>query len=328
MACEAEEAALRDGLDSAMTDTDFTLLLRCEPGGDFVHSVGDSAATKIYESASTSKWVTAATILRLVDKGVLDLSDHPQKYISFWTSDASSPLSKITLAQLLSFTSGLEEDALCTNLPNRPFEACVETIYDNNLASPVEPGVGFFYTNSHLQVAGLMAIKASGKTTWSEVFDEFKTETGLFPNGIYDLPSEMNPRLAGGMHWRGDEYLDFLEAFYSGDLLSGGLQTQVLQDHTVGIEIRKSPALENIGQDWHYGFGFWLECASPTYDCAGINRVSSPGAYGAYPYIDYSTSCVGMLARQGELASYPEGKKLLDSVQPQINAWTACTADM
>ena len=222
----------------------------------------------------------------------------------------------------------MEVDAPCTSLPGRPFEACVEIIYNNNLASPVEPGTGFFYTNTHLQVAGLMAIKASGKASWGEVFEGFQAETGLFPNGIYDLPSEQNPRLAGGMHWRGDEYLDFLEAFYSGELLSESLQRQVLQDHTVGVEIRKSPALENIGQDWHYGFGFWLECASATYDCSGISRVSSPGAYGAYPYIDYTTSCVGMLARQGDLASYPEGKKLLDSVQPQIDAWTACTSGM
>jgi hypothetical protein len=322
--CVTEELALIASLDAATTDTDFTLLMRCDGGGEFSHSIGGSTATKDYESASTSKWVTAAVILRLVDKGILSLSDQPQDYISFWTSDAASPLSRITLDQLLSFTSGLEDESVCSNLAGRDYEACVETIYDINFGAPVEPGTGFFYANTHLQVAGLMAMKATGKSTWGEVFADFQTETGLFPNGIYDLPSEQNPRVAGGMHWRADEYLDFLEAFYRGDLLSSGLQDMVVADHTAGAETKYSPALEGVGQDWHYGFGFWLECASTSYNCTGISRISSPGAYGAYPYIDYEAACVGMLAREGALASYTEGKKLVDSVQNEIDAWTAC----
>ncbi|MDP6981117.1 MAG: hypothetical protein QF570_21355 [Myxococcota bacterium] len=94
--------------------------------------------------------------------------DNPQDYIGFWTNDGASPLSSITLAQLLSFTSGLEEQALCQNLGAANFANCVETIYDNNLASPVTPGSEFHYGSSHLQVAGLMAVLA----TFEELADE------------------------------------------------------------------------------------------------------------------------------------------------------------
>ena len=44
-----------------------------------------------------------------------------------------------------------------------------------------------------------------------------------------------------------------------------------------------SPVLDARGQDWHYGYGAWIECTA-TYDCDETTRISSPGAYGAYPF--------------------------------------------
>jgi hypothetical protein len=82
--------------------------------------------------------------------------------------------------------------------------------------------------------------------------------------------------------------------------------------------------LENIGEDWHYSFGFWLECQSSTFDCDGVGRISSPGAYGAYPFIDYELGYVGILAREGALGSYPEGKRVLDSVETELRDWVNC----
>ena len=322
--CEVATLALTTALDEVVTDTDFTLLLRDSQGRSFGHSIGTSSPETLYESASTSKWVTAITILRLVDAGVMSLSDRPQDYLPFWTSDAASPLSRITLADLLSFTSGLEETALCTNLGAANFGNCVETIYDANLASPVEPGTAFYYESSHMQVAGLMAIRAAELAGWAEVFSEFQSSTELFATALYDLPSVANPRLAGGMHWRATEYLEFLDAFFHDELLSAQLKTTVLADHTSSVEIRYSPALENIGEDWHYSFGFWLECQSSTFDCEGVRRISSPGAYGAYPFIDYGLGYVGILAREGALGSYPEGKRVLDTVETELRDWVNC----
>ena len=319
----AVAAALAAALDAVDTDVDFTLLLRDSAGRDFSHSIGASTAETLYESASTSKWVAAATILALVDQGVLAVDDNPQDYIPFWTEEAASPLASITLAQLLSFTSGLENAPLCLNLAGADFANCVETVHDNNYASPVAPGTGFYYASSHLQVAGLMAVNAAAKASWSEVFADFKAATGLFPSGVFDLPSASNPRLAGGMHWRADEYLDFLAAFYHDQILSAALKTQLLVDHIAGLTIVESPATA-IGQEWHYGWGFWLECASATYDCPGITRISSPGAYGAYPFIDYEHAYFGILARQGALGSFPDGLSVFAAVRAEVEAWAAC----
>jgi CubicO group peptidase (beta-lactamase class C family) len=324
--CDDTEASasLRAALNAVTTDVDFTLLLRDSNGRNFSHSIGVSTANTNYESASTSKWVTAMTILRLVDTGVLSLADNPQDYIPFWTTDSQSPLSKITLAELLSFTSGLEMDAaVCTSLPNAQFATCVENIHDSNLASPIEPGTGFYYSGSHMQVAGLMAVNATGKA-WSELFADFKAATSLFPSGVFDLPSEGNPRLAGGMHWKASEYLEFLDASYHNQLLSVFLKSVTVADHTAAVEIKNSPALTGLGEDWHYAYGFWLECPSASYDCTGISRISSPGAYGAYPFMDYSQRYFGILARQGALGTYPEGKAIIEAVQAEIEEWAAC----
>jgi CubicO group peptidase (beta-lactamase class C family) len=267
--------------------------------------------------------VAATTILTLVDQGVLALDDQPQDFISFWTTDPGSPLSRITLADLLSFTSGLESAPLCMNLPGADFASCVETIHDDNFASPVEPGSGFYYSGSHLQVAGLMAIQAAEATGFGDLFTAFQNATGLFANGIFDLPSTTNPRLAGGMHWRADEYLEFLDDFYHGELFSTSLAAEIVADHVAEIPIVYSPA-DAIDQEWHYGFGFWIECASATFDCTDITRISSPGAYGAYPFIDYQLGYVGILARQGPLGSFRDGWQLFDEVRAEVEAWVTC----
>ncbi len=323
-ACTLASEALASALDEVSTDTDFVLRLRTLAGREFAHSVGTASATASVESASTSKWVTAAIILSLVERGELALDAPPQEYIEFWTSDPVDPLSRVTLAQLLSFTSGLEEAAFCSNLGAADFETCIESNYEANLVEPVEPGTAFYYGSTHMQVAGLMAMRAVGASTWGEVFTEFQSRTGLFGASRYDLPSESNPRLAGGMHWTANDYLDFLDDFAHGRLLSAALQSSMIADNTRDVAIRYSPALEGVEEDWHYGLGLWLECPSATFDCASITRVSSPGAYGAYPFLDFEEEYYGILARQGDLGTFAEGKAVLDAVAQETQAWARC----
>ena len=91
-----------------------------------------------------------------------------------------------------------------------------------------------------------------------------------------------------------------------------------------------SPVLAATGQDWAYGFGNWLECASAlgpnTFNCGPEHRNSSPGAYGAYPFIDFDHQYVGMLARQGGLGTFREGLALFDGIADDAARWAdACT---
>ncbi len=255
----------------------------------------------------------------------MSLADNPQGYLDFWPDSGWS--SEIELAHLLNFTSGLVEVPFCTNLANSDFEGCVETILDSNLDQPQSPGTEFYYGSSHMQVAGLMAIEALGVDSWSEVFDYFRDATGLFPQSVYDLPSESNPRLAGGMHWIALDYMEFLQAIHEGRLLSPELLDLMLSDRIPDASIVYSPVWEGIGEDWHYGFGCWIECHSGEFDCDTPTRVSSAGAYGTYPFIDFGHGYHGILAREGALDSYVEGYQLFSSNSESLAEWAALSCE-
>jgi CubicO group peptidase (beta-lactamase class C family) len=261
-------------------------------------------------------------ILDLVDQGLLTLDSKPSELISYWTGESA-----VTLRHLLAFTSGFIEEPSCLKLGigTSNFEQCVRNVYDGNIGTAAAPGTQFYYSSAHLQIAGQMALIASGATSWTAVFDAFKARTGLFPTSVYNLPSTSNPRLAGGMTWTGAEYLDFLRALFKGTLLSPTLRAELLANQRGSASVAKSPCLEGLGEDWAYGLGNWLECASAkqadSFDCGAGHRNSSPGAYGAYPFIDFDDRYFGILARKGALGTHPEGVRLFRSVQDLAGRW-------
>jgi CubicO group peptidase (beta-lactamase class C family) len=325
------EREMTAALDAAATDpnvtntADFTLAIETAAGHRYVYVHGNSSLETSYESASTSKWVAAAVILDLVDQGLLSLDDEPFKFLSFWQA------SGVTLAHLLAFTSGYSEEPLCFNLPNANFEDCVQRAYELNFDVAPVAGSTFDYASTHLQIAGLMAMRAASAASWSDVFANWQARTGLFPSGAFDLPSRDNPRLAGGMHWTGAEYLGFLRAIYDGKLLSAARRTAMLANQRGEAKVVGSPTLDALNQDWAYGFGNWLECSTAigpdTFDCGAGHRNSSPGAYGAYPFIDFDHHYLGILARQGSLGTFREGDALFNVVAEPAARWAAACAD-
>lgn len=313
-------------LAQASSEVDFSYVIERADGRRFSYNRGSSTLTTSYESASTSKLVTAAVILRLVQAGTLTLNDRPQDHITSWPLTNSDPLYTLTLKQLLSFTSGLmATEPACINLGASNFETCVVNIGNANANKTASPGTQFYYSSNHMQVAGLMAVKASGLSSWSQVFANFKTATGLFASSTYDLPSSTNPRLAGGMHWTAQDYMAFLKALSAGTLLNSTMMTQLLTDQTAAATITYSPTVEAMSEDWHYGLGLWHECQSSTYNCTPAVRVSSPGAYGAYPFWDRSKNYFGLVARQGTLGTYPKGIAIERTVRSKAEAWASCT---
>jgi CubicO group peptidase (beta-lactamase class C family) len=323
------ERAMAAALDAAADDPDisqtpsFTLALETADGHRFVHSHGDSSLSTSYESASTSKWVAASVILDLVDQGALQLSDEPGSYLPFWETRGA------TLAQLLAFTSGFSQEPLCLNLPRADFADCVEQAYLLNRDDAAPPGSEFDYSSVHLQIAGLMAVSAAHARDFADLFGAWQSKTGLFPSGAFDLPSRDNPRLAGGMHWTGEEYLGFLRALYHGQLLEPATRRAMLENQRGDATVVDSPTLDALGQDWAYGFGNWLECPTAlgagSFDCGSGHRNSSPGAYGAYPFIDFERRYFGILARQGTLGTFREGDALFGVVADDAARWaTAC----
>lgn len=167
-------------------------------------------------------------------------------------------------------------------------------------------------------------------STWQDLVSDFKTKTGLFPSSQYNLPSLSNPRLAGGMTWLGSDYLQFIQAVYNRQVLAAtpvtgqtlSYQQQQLSDQIASATIGSSPIVDGVGEDWHYGFGLWLECHATAFNCnSGVDSYSSPGAYGAYPFMNVTNKFYGIIARQGALGTFRNGYALYSTIQPQVIQW-------
>ena len=124
--------------------------------------------------ASATKWVTAATVMLLVENGTLALSDPPSKYLPWWRAAgaAGDERGRVTLHHLLSMTSGLARPGTlnCTRGATR-LEDCARAVYRTNAPSAaagasvqgaVAVGDEFAYSGNHLVVAAAMAEAATG----------------------------------------------------------------------------------------------------------------------------------------------------------------------
>lgn len=318
---------------SAVEATDnlpYTYLIeRLSDGRQFSYSKTGSTADTLYESASTSKIVSAVIILRAVDNGDLSLDDKPQDHLTtapVWPILNTDPLYSVTLSHLLSFTSGLTTEPACQNLGAANFVNCINTIATTNAGGTVIPGNEFNYGSNHLQVAGLMTMRAKAMTTWQQVYSDFQATTGLFTNSTYDLPSATNPRLAGGMHWTANEFIVFLRKLAKGQLLTSAAMTTFLQDQTASTTMTYSPIQSStLNEQWHYGYGYWHECQNTTWNCVAATRISSPGAYGAYPFWDRSNGYIGIVARQSPATgTFPYGVTIERAVRSLSQQWASC----
>jgi serine-type D-Ala-D-Ala carboxypeptidase/endopeptidase len=253
--------------------------------------------------ASSSKMMAGLTILKMIEDGQMSLADNPQKYLTYWTTSAADPRSRVTLAQLLGFSSGFNQSETavdCIGNPATTLQACAEVYYNQGITSI--PGAAFAYGNGHLEIAGAMAEIAGGKP-FSQLFrDKVGTRLSLGPVSAIDFPSAANPRVAGGGKSTGEEYAVMLDAVLSGRALASLSTFQGDQTASVNF-IYRPPAVPAVG-DWHYAAASWRECDAPAWNaaCAASRTVSSPGKFGWTPWIDFDNNYYAIIAMEGDNA--------------------------
>jgi CubicO group peptidase (beta-lactamase class C family) len=311
-------------LAAATSEVDFSYAVERADGRRFTYNRGASTMQTRYESASTSKLVSSVVILRAIQDNFLLLSARPQDHITTWPILNTDSLYTAKLENLLSFTSGFYDEPTCINLAGATFTNCVNSVATSNTSTGRVPGNEFYYSGAHMQVAGLMVMKAKSAATWTSVFSDFKALTGLFSTSVYDKPSASNPRLAGGMTWTGDEYMAFLKALKNGSILNTASMNTFLADRTTSATLTYSPPFSGLNETWHYGLGYWHECQSTLWNCTAAARISSPGAYGAYPFWDRANNYFGMVARQGSTGTYTVGIGIERAVRSKVLEWVAC----
>ncbi len=252
--------------------------------------------------ASASKWLSALTLARIVEKGQLRWSDTVGQYFP----DVEPAKRGITLEQLFSHTSGLPGgDDTCMSNPLYTLATCANRILQQSTMIG-EPGKVFSYGGNSMQVAGRMAELATGKA-WDDLFiDEMVTPLGLVATDFATSSTAPgyvrtdNPRIAGGVRSTLEDYgrvVDMVLAEGCLDLridrtclsgrrfLTAATITYMARDRTVGtVDISRPPTSTGYG----YGLGQWIDPSSALI-------VSSPGAFGFTPWVDRTSGVAGVL---------------------------------
>lgn len=255
--------------------------------------------------ASSSKWIAAATIMTGVDRGELTLDDPVER----WIPEAPPELRQVKLRQLLSHTSGMAPQNMTLLSNVNSLGGSAMALMAKPLAYP--PGTHFAYGGASFQVAGLMLERAARKP-FETIFEEriarplgMKTARFGSPRtwGSTDIPF-----LAGGMAASLDDYARFLRmmlgkgAVDGAQILSSDSVAAIETDQLDGIPMaaRSMRLFDSRG----YGLGVWCEEPSGGRQCS---RVSSAGAFGAYPWLDRQTGRAGIFLTRASLAKVREG---------------------
>lgn len=288
----------------------------------FEKTLGDFSNAKVVSVASASKMIAGLVIFDVIakSKGKLTL-DSTTGEILGWKGDKA----RITLRQLLSFTSGMKAESPSIFNPRLSLEECVEKIAELPLSS--EPAKRFDYGSTHLQVAARMAEQVSGKK-WNALFREILGDPLGLPKEVlfYTLPnqavSSQNPFVAGGMRASMESYAPLLAlAFHFGTfkgLEIGNKNLFVEQTREpFRVEIGNSP-MQEMKYPYHYGLAGWIEGDRPE---AGSDVFSSAGAFGFTPWFDRASGYYAILAMEmnkGTRFSFPLAQELQPLIREAI----------
>lgn len=285
-------------------------------GRVFVYEHGNFSMHTPVETASTSKWPSAMMLAGLVNDGTIkSLDTKVNTILPWWTKDPNDKRSLVTLRHLLTFTSGFgdghpgtEADSAMARMKLRKAKEagakigglvelygqedestdacastgsimeCAQSIY-NGVKLVGTPGEVYSYNSYHLQLAGAVAVQASGLTIQG-VINKYLFQPYGFNESSY--PGS-NPMLAVDLHTTGADYEKFLYGVLSYNPLSVDIVDQ--------SEIDATPFQKDYYSLYgDYGFGHFLMCfdstAGFTKECSEARTHIDPGAFGFFPAID------------------------------------------
>ena len=226
-----------------------------------------------YQIASNSKQFTAMALLMLEDEGKLSLDDRVSKYLPGITEG-----DKITIRQLLSHTSGLQDfwpqdySFEAMSHPTTP-----QGIVDRWAKKPLDfqPGDQWQYSNTGYVVAGMIVEKVSGEPLMTflqqhifkplgmtSVIDQDKTYTPAFPAGYgrYALGPvrQVTPPAPGWLYAAGELSMT-AEDLAKWDIARINRSLLPADDW----QVQETPVKLNNGKDTGYGLGVSIRPGPP-----------------------------------------------------------------
>ncbi len=285
-----------------------------EPGGP------PAQQDSIFIIASISKPVTYTALLRLVDEGLVSLSDPVTRFIpEFGGHDTAAPdRDAVQVRHLCTHTSGLP-DMVPNNVLLRRQHAPFATFIDHICRVPLlfAPGTDISYQSAGTALAAEIVQRVRGKplreTLAAEVFEPLgmeDTSLGWIPEREARIVEAMRPSHLGGsdydhnsLYWRefgapwgglfstvGD-IGRFLEMYHQGGALDGArilspaLAAAMLSDQTDAMP--GIPAATKLREGWGLGFRLYRR-ANPVYfgDLLESGSFGHTGSTGTFAWCD------------------------------------------
>ena len=256
------------------------------------HQVGSVTGTTLMSVASSTKWLTSATLMSLVDSGLVGLDDPVSRWLPEFATDGPA----VTVRQLLTHTSGVRDNDCQGN--GTPLAACVRSIAASAREFPA--GAKFSYGNSDFLVLGRVIEVAGGSDFASVVGQRLTGPLAMAATTWPGAPSAANP--AFGVRVSVDDYGNFLDMILHRGVFRG---TRVLSEAAVGELISDQVRAYDTSGDFsvgitkipRYAFGSWPDVVDAY---GGTVVISGNGGMGFYPWVDFSTDSYGIIGVQDE----------------------------
>lgn len=273
--------------------------------------------------ASASKWLTAATMMTLVDEGRISLDDRVATYLPEFTGESGTA----TIRQLLSHTSGIAQ-ADCIWATSSTLADCVSKVARARPASP--PGTTFAYGNTSYSVAGRIIEVLTGESFETAFEERLAGPVGMSSTRFDDADGEItrNPVPAASAVSSLHDYGRFLQMIAADGMIDGqrvlsaAAVREMERDQVGALRNPADFAVRTTGIDT-YGLGVWRDVTT-TADVGVIS--SGNGAFGFYPWIDRARNAFGLLlvydAGHSSEHAVPASQRIVHQVWAALDAET------
>ena len=222
---------------------------------------------------SITKSVTAWGVMRLVEKGLIDLDASVSQYLKSWEFPQSDyPTEKITTRQLLSHTSGMPLGDF-TKIYS-PGEAMPSNrdVMTGEAVLMREPGTGFSYSNTGYNILEILIEDVTGQSFPEYIRTEVLLPLGM-DNAAFDIDEEVTPYPPTGYNLREEPVPVYLYPSKA----SGGLFAtahDIARFAAAGMQENSVLSVESISRMYQpechkvgiyglifeaYGFGHYIE---------------------------------------------------------------------
>jgi CubicO group peptidase (beta-lactamase class C family) len=242
--------------------------------------------------ASSTKWLTAATLMTFVDQGAIGLDDN----IADWLPEFGNDTPPVTARQLLSHTSGVRDNSCQSG--GMSLSGCVKAIAASARQFPA--GSKFSYGNSDFLVVGRLVEVLGGADFATIVSQRLTGPLQMNATTWPGAPAMANT--AFGVRVTVDDYGTFLQMILNQGMANG---IRVLSVDAIDVLVSNQVSAYDTTNDFsvgitripRYGLGSWPDVVN---EFGTTVVVSGNGGMGFYPWVDYSTKTWGIIGVQDE----------------------------